>query len=524
MKKRNLFVLFIIVLIAFLLRVYNVSEIPPSLSWDEVSIGYNAYSILKTGHDEHGKFLPFDAFVAYGDYKPPLSIYATVPFVAIFGLTELAVRLPSVVAGTLSVLVLYFFTKELFYSSKSFVIPEVAALLLAISPWHIQLSRAGFEGNIALLFVLLGSYFLLRKWFLIGWIPYIAAMYTFNSARYVVIMLGVIFVLYLKHTVARTTRTFTWGLVLALVALVPIMPHLVSKEARQRFGEVNIFTDPGVVTTANVRMSVDGNLFGNLFHNRRIGYARSYLLHFFDNLEPRFLFTRGDGNPKFSLQDVGQMYMVELPLLVLGFIWLFANFRAIAWLLAGWIIVSILPAATARETPHALRIENALPAFLIATAYGISQLRRRPLFALVIVILYVANFSFFWHNYMNHYPYEFSGEWQYGYKQAIEKIAPLKGSYKNIVLSENIGRPYTYVSFYEKIDPLVMRNTIQGSFDAAGFYNVTALGKYQFVRSVDTFEKDTLYILSPREMPQGARILDTVRLLNGSAVFSIFDI
>src|SRR3990167_4184170 len=188
MKKRNLFVLFIIVLIAFLLRVYNVSEIPPSLSCDEVSIGYNAYSILKTGHDEHGKFLPFDAFVAYGDYKPPLSIYATVPFVAIFGLTELAVRLPSVVAGTLSVLVLYFFTKELFYSSKSFVIPEVAALLLAISPWHIQLSRAGFEGNIALLFVLLGSYFLLRKWFLIGWIPYIAAMYTFNSARYVVIM------------------------------------------------------------------------------------------------------------------------------------------------------------------------------------------------------------------------------------------------------------------------------------------------------------------------------------------------
>lgn len=523
MKNLNFFVLAAIVLLAFVLRLYKVSVIPPSLSWDEVSIGYNAYSILKTAHDEHGRFMPLDAFAAYGDYKPPLPVYLTVPFVAIFGLTELSVRLPSVIAGALTVLALFFFVRELLKSNRASLI---ASSLLAISPWHIQLSRAGFEANIALLFVLLGSYFLLKKWFLIGWIPYVAAIYTFNSARYVVMLLGIVFVFYLKKTIVLNFRGFVLGLAIALIALVPIAPHLLSKEARQRFTEVNIFTDPSIVATANEAILVDGNLWGNIFHNRRIGYARSYLTHFLDNLEPKFLFIRGDGNPKFSLQDVGQLYAIELPFLILGFIWLFHDYRTIAWLLLGWLIASIAPAATARETPHALRIENALPVFLIAIAYGISVVlsQKRTIISACIVILFAANFSFFWHNYMNHYALEFSGEWQYGYKQTIEKVQPLKSNYEKIVLSENIGRPYMYVSFYERLDPRLMRGSIKGSFDAAGFYNVTALGLYQFVRSVEIFEKNTLYILSPREVPPGARVLDTVRLLNGSPVLVIFDV
>src|SRR3989344_4133954 len=114
MKRRFLWLLILILGFAFFIRAYKVTSVPPSLSWDEVSIGYNAYSILKTGRDEHGRFLPIDTFVGYGDYKPPLAIYLTVPFVAVFGLTELAVRLPSVIAGTLAILLTYFLARELF--------------------------------------------------------------------------------------------------------------------------------------------------------------------------------------------------------------------------------------------------------------------------------------------------------------------------------------------------------------------------------------------------------------------------
>ena len=116
--KKVTFILACIVGLALFLRIYKVTQIPPSLSWDEVSIGYNAYSILKTGRDEHGKFFPVDAFVAYGDYKPVLPVYLTVPFVALFGLNELAVRLPSVIAGTLTVFLTYFLVLGLFGKLK----------------------------------------------------------------------------------------------------------------------------------------------------------------------------------------------------------------------------------------------------------------------------------------------------------------------------------------------------------------------------------------------------------------------
>src|SRR5438477_12751586 len=92
----------LIVLFAFVLRIVNLANVPSSLNWDEVSHGYNAYSILKTGKDEWGFALP-TIFRAYGDYKLPVYIYVTAVSEFFFGLNEIAVRLPSVIAGTLSV-------------------------------------------------------------------------------------------------------------------------------------------------------------------------------------------------------------------------------------------------------------------------------------------------------------------------------------------------------------------------------------------------------------------------------------
>src|SRR4030043_1321992 len=95
MKK----ILFLIILFALILRLFKIDSYPPSLTWDETSLGYNAYSILTSGYDEHGEFLPLARFIAFGDYKPPGYIYAAVPSVILFGLKEFSVRLPSALAG-----------------------------------------------------------------------------------------------------------------------------------------------------------------------------------------------------------------------------------------------------------------------------------------------------------------------------------------------------------------------------------------------------------------------------------------
>lgn len=536
MRRRAL--LFVIIGIAFWVRIVKVPTIPPSLSWDEVSIGYNAYSILVTGHDEHGRSYPLDTFIAYGDYKPPIPIYLTVPFIAIFGLTELAVRLPSVVAGTLTVLFTFFLAAQ-FFKNKPFTLDVslIASLLLAISPWHIQLSRAGFEANIALFFVVLGAYIVLRarsrpSLLCVCFIPFVLAIYTFNSARYFVPMLGGGLIVYIWRDVLSHRKQLGIGLVIAFVLLLPLLPHLLSKEARLRFNEVNIFTDASIVQTANERMEVDQNSYvGRILHNRRIGYARSYLTHFFDHFEPWFLFIRGDGNPKFSLGEVGQLYVIEAPLLLIGIFFLFKREPKTAWLLIFWIIAAIIPAATARETPHALRIENSLPAWEIFIAFGVVSSikyyvsRMRTVIKIALVLLYVGSFAYFYHHYFNHYSVEYSGEWQWGYREAIAYAGRVKGSYDEIEISEAIGRPYMYVLFYEKVDPRLFWNTKRASFDDAGFYNVFAFDTYRFVRShTGDFRGGVLYILPPNEVPAHAHELLTIRQLNGQPVLVIFDI
>ncbi|MBI3282756.1 hypothetical protein HYZ70_01635, partial [Candidatus Curtissbacteria bacterium] len=103
MIKSKLTLAVILILAAFL-RFYQLGQNPPSLDWDETAHGYNAYSILKTGRDEYGYKLPL-SFRSFDDYKPPIYTYLVVPSVAIFGLSDFAVRFPSAVLGVLAVLV-----------------------------------------------------------------------------------------------------------------------------------------------------------------------------------------------------------------------------------------------------------------------------------------------------------------------------------------------------------------------------------------------------------------------------------
>ena len=90
--------LILITLLAGLLRFWDLGSMPPSANWDEISHGYNAYSLLQTGQDEWGRSFPL-IFRAFGDYKLPLYIYLTVIPVFLFGLNVFAVRFVSAPIG-----------------------------------------------------------------------------------------------------------------------------------------------------------------------------------------------------------------------------------------------------------------------------------------------------------------------------------------------------------------------------------------------------------------------------------------
>ena len=246
MVRRHLPVILILLLAAFL-RFVELGKNPPGLYWDEVSLGYNAYSILKTGRDEHGEFLPLTRFKAFGDYKPPGYIYATVPSIALFGLNEFAVRFPSALAGVIMVWLTYLLVRELFPTHLGVAL--LAASLLAISPWHLQLSRVAFEAMLAAAFNLAGVYLFIKAinksgwWLIPSGIFFVLTLYTFNSNRLLTpLIVLALTLIYTRNLWAKKTAVIT-ATIIGLILALPLLPYWRSPESKVRWHEVNIFSN-----------------------------------------------------------------------------------------------------------------------------------------------------------------------------------------------------------------------------------------------------------------------------------------
>jgi len=532
MKKKIIF--FTIICVAAFLRFYQLGVNPPSLTWDEAAWGYNAYTLGIDGRDEFGRFLPYDYLESFGDFKPPVYAYLTILPVKVFGLNVFATRFASALFGTLTVFLTYFLTKRIFFSSKyKKEYGVMSSFVLAISPWHIMLSRAAFEANVATFFFVLGIFFFIggiqeKKWYLpLSAIFIVLSIYTFNTARIVAPVLFIVFAFcFWKKLMVRKMQSAI-AVFLGIILILPIAKFLLSPQAALRFKEVNIFSDPEIVTIINQEVANDHNaLWSKIIHNRRFVYSLVFIKHYFDNLSPNFLFTKGDGNPKFSIQDVGQMYLWDIPFFFSGIFLLWRKREGYWWIIPVWAFIGIIPAATARETPHALRTEITLPTFQIIAAYGlwniISRLlnfQMQKIFFIIIFGSLFFNVLYFQHTYFVHYPRLYSGEWGYGYEESIAYARSVAPNYKFIYITQSLGRPYIYSLFFTKYDPRLFRAESIINRDVFGFVHVDGYGKYRFVRElVQKSTSKTLFIDAPLDVPSSANILKKFYLLNGKPV------
>lgn len=538
-------ILIAIILLGTVLRFFELGQNPPSLTWDEAAWGYNAYSLGIDGRDEFGRFLPLDYLESFGDFKPPVYAYLDILPIKLFGLNEFAVRFPSAFLGALTVLITYFLTKRIFWTSKSREqYGLLSALFLAISPWHIMLSRGAFEANVATFFLVAGVFFFLKgvqdknRYIIFSIISFVISVYTFNTARIVAPLLVLLLGFAFRRQLLENRKQAFIAILVGILLLLPTLKFLLTPAASLRFKEVNIFSDIDVVERVNQEIENDKNAkWPTFLHNRRFAYAVEYLKHYFDNLSPSFLFFKGDGNPKFSTQDVGQMYLWELPFFVAGLLFLFRQRIGYWWIIPLWLLIGIIPAATARETPHALRIETTLPTFQILTAIGIAvfisnikyKIANIPfdsaqgkhikylIFTLTFLFL-IFNFLYYIHGYYAHYPREYSGEWQYGYKESIEYVKTVQDEYDEILITSAMGRPYIYYAFFTKTEPESFRKSVIIKRDQFGFVTVSGFLKYRFADSLGSIKGRTrklLYIDTPGRVHPKGDVVKKFHLLNG---------
>ncbi len=524
-------ILLLILLLATFLRFYKIDQIPPALSWDEVSVGYDAYSILKTGKDQWGQVTPF-AFKSFGEYKYPFHIYASAISIYFFGLNEFAVRFPAALFGVVNIFLLYLLVFKLF---KNQFIALTAAFLLTISPWHIQFSRIIWETNFALFFFLLGLYFFFesiqkKKTYLliITSILFGLDIFTYNAPK-VFILLFLPVLLFSQKTYLSKQKKIVFLVLIIFVGFVLINLFDSRLSGLNRFKQLD-FNQADVINTFSYHIS-------KVYSLGRVELTlRQYILYF----SPKFLFESGDANYRHSTQVVGEVYWIELFLIPFGIFFIFKKDRKLLVLILGWLLIAPIPGSFTIEAPHAARGMFVLGVWQILVASGMYYLYSifKDYKRYLVIILYVllfACFIIYFKYYLHQYSNVSSKYWQYGYKQAVEYIDKNYQNYDLIVITRADGEPQIFTLFYLKYDPQryqTDKNLIRVKigdwiqvlkFDKFYFPNLGTMGtRYENIVKQNPGQK-ILFIGKPGDFPAGQKILLTIHYLNGETAFEAVD-
>lgn len=449
MKEKVLLIL--ILCLAFFLRIYNVDSVPPGLYQDEPPLGNNAYSLLKTGRGEFGNLLFFESF---SDPRMPVYVYSAAASISIFGKTDFALRFPSVLAGTLTVLFLYFFIKELVYLDKKLQIfykerlPLLSTFILSALPWHIQFSRVGFEATEALFFFLLGNYLFIkfvinkRSIYLLLFAIFIAlSAYSYNAYRVIALLNFVIPTFYLFWIKQEFRKKIITSYLLFGALMFPLIVFSLSQGGEKRFLETSAFSE--------LKQS---SLLGRVFEYPTL-LIKNYLSYFSLN----FLFIQGDGIGRHQMPNFGPLLKWQLPFFLLGFYAFLRNKLSVSRkIIFFFIIISPVSAAFTVPSPHALRSLSLSVPFSVIIAFGMLFLfeklkRHRKIFlttlsTLVIVVIF--EFAFYFHYYYVHYPQVNLLDWGGSYKEMIMEANKISSNYDEIIIDKNLSFFPDYARWY----------------------------------------------------------------------------
>ncbi len=528
--KTKLILLSIFVL-AFVLRFAFLGSNPSSLDWDEASLGYNAYSILKTGRDEYGTFMPL-SIRSFNDYKPPLYTYLTVIPVAILGLNEFSTRFISAFFGTLTVIAGYFLIKE-FFPKQSSIFHLLFLFFFAISPWHIQFSRIAFEANLALFFFISAIFLFLRglrrnSLLITSFIFFALSMYAYHSERVIVpLMILVLAVIKFKDLWTKKL-IYILSLTVFILIVSPIFISI-SSETKARFGSVTVINPSERLGSSISDIEYDetrGDLLGKLTHNRRVVYARDILGGYLDHFNFDFLFLTGDPPGRHHAVGMGMLYFWDFAFIIVGLFSL-VKFRQNNLILLSWFLLAPLASSLTSGTPHAVRSLLYVPTYQIFAAYGVYRFMKLINKKIVIIFTFaflIFNFYYYLHMYYLHSPYEYAQDWQYGYKEVVEEVSKYIDNYERVIVTYAYDQPYVYFLFYGNIDPSWYQNNWgEGEINR----NTRKFGKFEF-RNIDWSRDSQLYrtllVGTSGEIPEGSPgLIREIKFPDGRVAFRIVE-
>jgi 4-amino-4-deoxy-L-arabinose transferase-like glycosyltransferase len=419
----------IIVFVGALLRLINIGEVPPGPYLDEVLHGLDAYSILKTGKDIYGHTLPL-TFQSVS-YNPPVYPYLLVPMVAVFGLSAWVIRLPTAISGVLTILFTYLIVSK-FVKKEDNLVAMISALLVALSPWHIHLTRVAFIASFGMIFPLVGIYLFLiskKKHFCLILSSIFFAVGTQVHYDGYKLISPIIFISlcalnwrFIKEVVSKK--------IIAGVLLVWIFAALINFLGYHYY-------NAGFRSTA-----LTGTTPGQMV----VEYLKTY--------SPNFLFLKGDIDPMRNPWGKGELPLILSPLLILGFLMLNRISKEGRTILLTWFFIAPIPSAIAGYGDHALRNSLMLIPLSILVALGFKWIFEKSKKLIIFKILLIAiclifaldtinKLEFYW----NEYSEKYWSLWGGSLREAASFVESRKNGYDQIYLMDSYNSLLAFYAF-----------------------------------------------------------------------------
>lgn len=538
MKILKKIILPLILIIAFFIRFIDLNN-TPALNPDEAALGYNAYSLILTGKDEHGASWPLH-FKSFGDYKPGGYVYLAIPFIKIFGLTPLAVRLPNLILSLLTILFLY---KLVLLLTKNYLLSSLTAFVLAVSPWHIHFSRGAWESSAALSFIVIGIYFFFKSIkekfllnFLLFTLYFVLSLYIYHSARLVAPLLALsLCCLYFKFLIKKLPQIII-PIIFAGLLAAPVLFSFLNNGGTARIGGVGLTADTGPASRSEELLNQHQGvkLTNRIIHNKRILYLISWAQKYSSHFDLNFLGINGDEVPRSRSPEIGQIHLIEIPLLILGIIFFLKSkefsSKSKTFL---FLFLFITPVASSLtfQAPSALRaLPMVIPItiFISAGIYYLFTLFRNfeskisNLLKIFFILIYGYFIAYYFDSYFLHYAKRYPFAWQYQFDQLVPYLETQKHNYQNIYITDKYDQPYILFLFFSQYSPKNIQPQIKLTPpDKYGFSTVTGYDNYHFGKiNWDQVPNGSLVVASDESIPQ--QPYKIIYFSNGQPAFKIY--
>lgn len=469
--------LVLILFFSFLLRFWRLGEIPVGHTNDEANYIISAYSIWHTRRDLNGNYLPL-SFNLFNSYSP-VPIYLIAPFVGILGLTPFSSRLPFAILGVMFIYLTFLLTKKLFNNR---FIALATAFTLAISPWHIQLSKIAYNGSLVLFFYTLGIYlFLIKKekgntcWALPA---FFLGFYSYHGCKVFFCFIIPLLIFLFKDELLRRKKELFFFITGALLIILSFGHISASQDVtRQKVFLWNNLEEIGRVVNQERAINRAPNPLRIIFSNKILTSFQIIRKNYLQAFSPQYLFLYGEPGynseiygltSKYGHSPRGAMYIIELPLLLFGIFFLFnkTQKKIRRFLLIG-LLISPLPSTFIIDESYGMRSVMMLLFLTILVGCGLfelatklKKLRKRK----VLYYSFMALFSFIYLFLLSEYLYQFyyryktysAESWLRSKRDIVQFIGKEKNNYQNIYIT-NAGGLFIQYAIFNRLHPKIIQ-------------------------------------------------------------------